>query len=247
LFLDNLAIVRQQIELLAAKHVVADGYFYKRSYVDGVVRMRLDVVSKLRKDAQLLLLYEGPQKARGRRREFEKDRVTEEHFLKTPATRIDDEIELRSLVCYSPCLKRKILVVAIFCEGRLGAMLFTTDLTLSAEQVYNFYTARYQIEFVFRDSKSFNGLEDCQARSQKRLDYHFNASFLSFNFAKLQDVLEQQENKTCRPFSMASISRKTSFEICLNRFFSTLGFDLTSIKSNPRYNDALNFGGICHD
>jgi hypothetical protein len=126
-------------------------------------------------------------------------------------------------------------------------MLFTTDLTLSAEQVYNFYTARYQIEFVFRDSKSFNGLEDCQARSQKRLDYHFNASFLSFNFAKLQDVLEQQENKTCRPFSMASISRKTSFEICLNRFFSTLGFDLTSIKSNPRYNDALNFGGICHD
>jgi len=246
-FLDNIKSVLSQIQKLGAKHVVADGFLYKRSYVDGVVDMMLHVVSKLRSDAQLLLLYDGPQKTLGRRRAFVKDKVTEEHFLQAPAIRVDDKKELRSLVCYSPCLKRKILVVAIFCEGRLGAMLFTTDLTLSPQQVYKFYSARYQIEFIFRDAKGFAGLEDCQARSQKRLDYHFNASFLSFNFAKLQDLIEQQKHKTSQPFSMASISRKISVEICVNRIFSMLGFDLTSIKSNPCYNDALNIGGINRD
>lgn len=246
-FLDHIKRVLVLIKELEARHVVADGYFYKESYVSGIVDMGLHVVSKLRKDAQLVLAYDGPQKGRGRPREYVKDKVTEQHFLQAPATKIDDKVELRPLVCYSPALKRKILVVAIFCEGILQVMLFTTDLTLSPEQVYKFYTARYQIEFIFRDSKGHSGLKDCQARSQKRLDYHFNASFLSFNFAKLLHVLEQQKNKTSQPFSMASISRKTSLEICANRFFSMLGFDLTSIKSNPCYNDALNFGGIHRD
>ena len=32
------------------------------------------------------------------------------------------------------------------------------------------------IEFLFRDSKQFTGLADCQARDLTKLYFHFNAS-----------------------------------------------------------------------
>jgi len=37
-------------------------------------------------------------------------------------------------------------------------MLFSTDLELAAKDIYRFYKARFQIEFLFRDAKQFTGL-----------------------------------------------------------------------------------------
>jgi len=42
--------------------------------------------------------------------------------------------------------------------------------------IYLYYKARFQIEFIFRDSKQFTGLADCQARDLTKLDFHFNSS-----------------------------------------------------------------------
>jgi len=42
----------------------------------------------------------------------------------------------------------------------------------------------------FRDAKQFTGLNHCQARSQKALNFHFNASMTALNLMKLEDRLQ---------------------------------------------------------
>jgi hypothetical protein len=44
----------------------------------------------------------------------------------------------------------------------------------------------HSIAFLFRDAKQFTGLTDCQARSQAKLDFHFNASLPAVTLAKLE-------------------------------------------------------------
>ena len=40
------------------------------------------------------------------------------------------------------------------------------------------------IEFIFRDTKQFVGLNDCQARDDSKLDYHSNFSLSAVNIAR---------------------------------------------------------------
>ena len=44
-------------------------------------------------------------------------------------------------------------------------ILGSTDPALNGYKLIDFYAARFQIEFLFRDSKQFTGLLDCQARA----------------------------------------------------------------------------------
>ncbi|WP_445249313.1 transposase [Microcoleus sp. OTE_8_concoct_300] len=65
-----------------------------------------------------------------------------------------------------------------------NALLFSTDIHLPPEQIVEYYQARFQIEFIFRDAKQFTGLSDCQARHLPRRYFHFNASLIALNLAK---------------------------------------------------------------
>jgi len=67
-----------------------------------------------------------------------------------------------------------------------NVLLFSTDINLPAEQIFEYYQARFQIEFIFRDPKQFTGLSDCQSLNSQRLDFHFNASLMALNIAKYQ-------------------------------------------------------------
>ena len=86
------------------------------------------------------------------------------------------------------------------------ALLFSTDVSLSAKTIYRYYKARFQIEFLFRDAKQFTGLSDCQARSAGKLRFHFNASLSAVSFAKLE--ARQSSDRPQAPFSMASLKRR---------------------------------------
>ena len=63
-------------------------------------------------------------------------------------------------------------------------IFFSTDLSLSGEQIYSVYRSRFQIEFLYRDGKQFTGLTDCQARNENSLNFAFNASLTAVNIAK---------------------------------------------------------------
>ena len=82
-------------------------------------------------------------------------------------------------------------------------VLASTDLALDGHKLVEFYGARFQIEFLFRDSKQFTGLTDCQARAEAALDFHFNAALATLNLVRAEELRAQQAGAP-RVFSMAS-------------------------------------------
>lgn len=249
--LDHLAEITPKLSHLDMKYGVTDAFYAKEKYVNGSVKIGWHAISKLRKDARLLKPYTGPQKERGRKRIYDKVRIGLADFNGVIATTDEtgEPIELSSCVAYSPSMKRMIKVVLVkkIIKDKCGqALLFSTDLNQSTLQIYQFYTARFQIEFIFRDAKGFTGLTDCQSRDARRINYHLNVSLLALNVAKLEDNAVQKRAGTKHAFSMTNWARKFHVEIVINRFISMFGFDPILIKLNPLYDLILSFGGIMH-
>ncbi len=190
---------------------VFDGTYAKRNFVDGVCAIGYQVVSKLRSDADLLYLYEGAQKKCGRRRKYD-GKVNFKDLSR--CEKIDTaqaHLTLSSLVVWSVSLKRQIRVVVVVNrkekEKPRYVVLFSTDTELAATDIFRFYKARFQIEFIFRLALQFAGFSDCQARDQEALHFHFNASVAVVNVARL---MAQAEHKTEEKlvFSMTSIKQR---------------------------------------
>jgi hypothetical protein len=55
----------------SAHYVVNDGFYSKIKWVDGVISLNLDVIGKLRCDADLRYVYTGVQKPRGRKHKYD--------------------------------------------------------------------------------------------------------------------------------------------------------------------------------
>jgi len=66
--------------------------------------------------------------------------------------------------------------VVFFKDGKKIArkLYFSTDLEQEGEKIVRFYRTRFQIGFLCRDAKQFNGLTSCLAKSEYKLDFHFN-------------------------------------------------------------------------
>jgi hypothetical protein len=82
-------------------------------------------------------------------------------------------------------------------------VLGSTAPELNGHQLIDLYASRFQIEFLFRDSKQFTGLLDCQARAESALDVHFNASLATLNLVRAEDLCMRQGQKP-QVFSRAS-------------------------------------------
>lgn len=214
-------------------------------WVEGVVALNLDVIGKLRCDANLRYLYEGPQKLRGARQKYD-GKVDLTDLSRWQALgKVEADINLYTAVVWSVSLKRKIRVVYLVNhkhpERLCYALLFSTDIDIDPIQLYEAYRARFQIEFIFRDAKQFTGLTDCQARDVQKLNFHFNASLSALNMAKWE---QYQQRDIWEPFvfSMASYKRRKLNQHLLKRFICNLDLDETLIKKHPNYQTLCNYG-----
>lgn len=234
---------------LGIKHLAVDGYFAKEKFVKEVENnSSLRIISKLRTDANLMYPFKGEQhKGKGRKKKYHSkvnvnniDKRRIKCFLK------DDQKALYAGRVYSVQLKKEIQLVYIqqLKNGKptgIHALLFTTDLFLNPEKIHQYYTLRFQIEFLLRDAKQHVGLEDCQARSENKLHFHFNASLTSVSFAKALFHLPapKSENKN---FSMNDIKTMMFNELFAKRIFSNLDLELSCEKIKRVYVDAIQFG-----
>ncbi len=85
----------------------------------------------------------------------------------------------------SRALHRNVVAVIYYPEHEEPKIYFSTDLSLSGENVVEFYRLRFQIEFCIRDAKQYSGLGDSQSRKSRALDFAVNLSFAALNMAKL--------------------------------------------------------------
>ncbi|MFM6147697.1 MAG: transposase [Dolichospermum sp.] len=230
-----------------ARYVVGDGFYSKIKWVNGVTDLHLDVISKLRCDADLRYVYTGEQKPRGRHRKYDGKVDLTDVSRMSLVRELEPNLCLYDVVVWSLSLKRKVRLAYLLDSRnpkRIGrVLLFSTDVHLDASAIFDFYTARFQIEFIFRDAKQFTGLTDCQARDFTKLDFHFNASLMALNLAKFEAI---QLHKSPKPFvfSMASVKRLALNRHLLDRFISLLDLDVTLIKSHPNFPDLCSYGTI---
>jgi IS4 transposase len=209
--------------------------------------LNLHLVSKLRVDARLRYLYDGAQKRRGRRRRFDGQVALDDLRRFESANCQDADIHLYTAVVNSLSLQRTIRVVVVVNrkepEKPRWAILFSTDTELSATDIYRFYKARFQLEFLFRDAKQFTGLVDCQARDEKALHFHFNAALSTVNLAKIEAQGLSRNNETI-VFSLSSWKQRYFNEQFLELIISKLALEPEMIKNHPQYEYLRSYGAI---
>jgi hypothetical protein len=241
--------LRRDVAHLPAEvaYVAADGYYAKLKFVKAVRALDLHMVSKLRHDANLRYLYQGPQKQFGAKRKYDGKVKFDDLSRLEYVGEVEKDIHLYTLVVNSVNLKCNLRLVYVLNLRHPNkpayALLFSTDTELTAECIYRYYKARFQIEFIFRDAKQFTGLGHCQARGQDRLDFHFNASLTALNLAKVDAYLSFDYNPET-PFSMATQKMVYFNEHLLQKVFFILDLDLSLLKCHPDFVALRSYGAI---
>ena len=243
-YLDQFTRLVTAHDLSALRYLIPDGAYSTQKFVTGVCALGWHQIGKLRADANLRYLYQGPKRpGRGRQKTY--DGKVHWHDL-SRFERLesdDDHIVLYHQVLNHVQLKRNLQVVVVVNthSNRYGVLL-STDIALDALTLYRSYKARFQIEFLFRDSKQFTGLIDCQARSQAKLHFPFNASLTAVSLAKLEE--RQQDRHGDHAFSMASLKRRAFNQHLIERICDHLAHGQSLEKSSPAYEALCNYGVI---
>ena len=239
----------QRLPVQVTYHAV-DGYFAKKKYVDEVVSLKLHPITKLRCDADCLFLYTGEHpRRRGRKRKYDGkvnwQDLSRFEYLGTLAE--EEHLHLYTAIVWHKSLKRKLRVVVVVNRKDPAKpryiILASTDLELDGRKLVEYYGARFQIEFLFRDSKQFTGLTDCQARDEAALDFHFNASLATLNLVRAEELCAQP-CPAPQVFSMASWKQRKFNERLLNLFIEQLALDPTWVKKQPCYDELRDYGAI---
>ena len=147
------------------KYHGVDGYYAKKKYIDEVVSLDLHPITKLRSDADCLFLYTGPHpKRRGARRKYDgKVNFQTLSRFEDLGTRADEpHLHLYTAVVWHKTLQRRLRIVVLLNRKDPAKPRFivlgSTDPELNGRKLVELYAARFQIEFLFRDSKQFTGL-----------------------------------------------------------------------------------------
>ena len=168
--------------------VVADAFFSKSTFITPMCDSGFHVISRFRNDA--VLSYPTTEKPTGRRG---RPKLYDGHidFSRLDTSRCTehetDKGKLYGLKVWSKALKRMVsLAVWYPDEGRTDKwqLYFSTDRTQSAVDILEYYRTRFQLEFVFRDSKQYAGITNCQSTDFRKMAFHFNASLAAINLAK---------------------------------------------------------------
>jgi hypothetical protein len=236
------------------EYVVADSFYSKRKWVDGVVKLGWHSIGKLRQDANLKYLYQGPRRpGPGRQKTYDGKVDPLDRSLKyfTLAETLDDGAELWTAVVWSVSLQRRIRLVCLvrLVDGKERyILLFSTDVNLRASNILAYYRARFQIEFIFRDARQYTGMVDSQSRNLDAIDAQVNGSLTALNLAKAtlrqESSVEGESTLEVVSFSIASFKRKALNEHLLELFIAMFGLDPTLIKLNPNYQRLLEYGSL---
>ena len=227
-----------------------DGYYAKKKYIDAVVSLDLHAITKLRSDADCVFLYSGPHpKRRGARRKYDgKVNFQDLSRFEDLGTRADaPHLHLYTAVVWHKTLKRRLRLVVLLNRKDPAKPRFiilgSTDPDLNGHKLIDLYAARFQIELLFRDSKQFTGLLDCQARAAAAFDFHFNASLATLNLVRAED-LGRQQGQEPHVFSMASWKQCQFNERLLDLFMENLALDPTWVKNHACYKELRAYGAI---
>jgi len=186
--------------ILTVRYLVMDGHFGNYPSAWMVLQTGLQLVSKFRADAALYEPFTGKYCGHGPHPTYG-DKV-DIHKMKKKYLKADDtEAGIRTQIYQAALLNREfaspinvviILKTNLSSKKQAHVILFSTDLELSYQKLYDYYTLRFQIEFNFRDAKQYWGLDDFMNVKQTAVTNAANLSFFMVNFSSSTAVSKVQ-------------------------------------------------------
>jgi hypothetical protein len=174
--------------------VVADAYFSKEAFINGINSMRAILVSRLRDDAVgWVPCVAGPTARNGRRgRSKEKEKIQLATLLKTLPLQTASIciygtmrlVEYVSMEVYIRHVAFPIKVVVVKTGGK-PLILLSTSTQLRAEDIIELYGARFAIEGCIRDLKSEMGWENYQQTTTSGFYRFVNLTCLAYSLWRL--------------------------------------------------------------
>ncbi len=178
---------------LTITHLLLDGKFGHNNAVQMARGCGLHLVSKLRHDAALYSPYDGPYSGHGPYRKYG-DKVNYEaipdRYLKRTSTQDDIQTKIYQATMLHKEFAARLNVVIIrkhnLKTGKWAhVILFSSDLNLTHEQITDYYSLRFQIEFNFREAKQYWGLEDFMNVQETAVTNAANLSLFMVNVAQV--------------------------------------------------------------
>jgi Transposase DDE domain len=232
------------------KYVVADSYYAKQGFIEAVRQQDKHLIGKLRQDADLRYLYSGSKSGKRGRPKLYDGKVDYQDWSSwqelSPVGQDPTESCIYTVLAYSPKFKMILRVVAVLSrkinQPPKHQLFFSTDLNQDPQQILAIYHSRFQIEFLFRDTKQHLALEDCQSRQSKAIEFHWNISLTTLNFAKLTQLNAHLASLDTFTFSIEDAKRRAYNQLFANRFLSILPLIPTSHKYLHQLQTLLNLG-----
>ncbi len=188
--LQQLALINGDIPLA---YLALDGHFGNNNALQMTRQCGLHLISKLRHDAALYFPYDGVQNERGAPRKYG-DKINYDNipaqYLKESV--VEDGIRTDTYQAimlhkeFAQLLNVAIVVKTDLKTGKRGhVVLFSSDLDLAYDQIIDYYSLRFQIEFNFRDAKQYWGLEDFMNVGETAVANAANLSLFMVNLTQL--------------------------------------------------------------
>ncbi len=222
--------------------LIADAFFSKETFVTGAKALGFNVISRLRDDVRLKYLYTGPKTGKkGHPKKFtgSVDLKSLDKSIFETITR--EGFTLHSGSVWAVSLKREVkVVIAEYIDPekktQIRKVFFSTDTDMSAVDIFDIYRTRFQIEFLYRDSKQFTGLCNCQSRDVNAMDFAFNMSLSTINVAR------QFGKDYGMDLSVSDVKLLLHNAAMVERIFSTFGKSPNLMKNNTDFKELLFYG-----
>lgn len=213
--------------------VVCDSWFGNHSLLKALREESglpdVHILSRLRISCVLHALPGKPTGKRGRRRKYGKKMPSLKELAadmrpeaKTGRVHIygkTRECQWSEFVCVSKALKCMVKVVFVHRGNDRFFPLVTTDLELTAEQMIEYYSARWKIESGFKELKHEIGALDSQCRKEHAVENHFNLCCLAMTLAWVHALKNEKAPNRKHPtsrtsaYAFADVCRKLETEM----------------------------------
>jgi SRSO17 transposase len=233
-------LIRQASERFSCNILIAtDSWFGNKSLIKALGKElveRINILTRLRKDTRLYDIFvENNTGKRGRKRKYGKKLPTLSKMAES-LERIKEilliygrqrECEYSEFIAMHRGFMRQVKVVLIHSRNGYIFPIVSTDLSLSAKQMIEYYSARWKIESGFKELKHELGAIDNQARKRESVENHFElcsiAQTTAWLYALKQTKAPERKYISARStlFTFGDIRRKISNELYENPIFDS--------------------------
>lgn len=220
--------------------IVADGAYASKTYLLIAIEQDIPIISKLTSKAVLYEPHDGKGRKRkyGKRIDYDKLSSNGKYYYKTITDEENSDIKID--VYHFPSIWTKFLpvkinvVVLIATNIKTGKVarrvLFSNDLSFTPEQIIEYYSLRFQIEFNFRDAKQFFGLADFRAYKETQVQNSIGLSFFMVNFSHIVRKIMMELWKIPQA-SILDLKAGFRAEVYLQRVIKFLDLNHDTIKN----------------